>query len=257
MRYVKILTALLAAALLALLAGCGNTPSQESASSALSSPSLWYVSKYPAGTKVQITQILYFSSGSVTTYNASPGFTYSQILGKSRQQILSEALSMDKSQFEKSVLSDVASFEQIISTQKSIEAGAETAAGASQAQGNAQARAGQVSSARAAIAAAQKSIENVKAAAYRAPSPVPYTLSGSTLSFTAPEASGGDLASSCQQSLSCSTVLSSPYKDQTFSFALSSAPVIEAGGKAFSGFRVGVGADASYIQTESGDQFEL
>ena len=239
------------------MAGCGNTPAQESASSALSSPSLWYVSKYPAGTKVKITQILYFSSGRVTPYNASPGFTYSQILGKSRQAILSEALSMDKSQFEKSVKSDVASFEQIISTQKSIEEGASVAAGASSAEGNEQARAGQISSAQAAIAAAQKSIENVEAASYKAPSPVPYTLSGSTLSFTAPEASGGELASSCQQSLSCSSVLPSPYKEQTFSYSLSPAPVIEAGGKPFSGFRVGVGADASYIQTESGDQFEL
>ncbi|MBO6003652.1 MAG: hypothetical protein J6P35_01625 [Aeriscardovia sp.] len=257
MRYVKILVALLAAGALLLLAGCGNTPSQESASSALSSPSLWYMSQYPAGTKVAISQILYFSSGKVTAYNTSQNFTYSQVIGKSQQAILTDALSMDKSQFEKSVQSDVSYFDQVISSQKSIIQEANVAMGASSAQGNAAARESQISNAQAAIEAAQKSIANVQAAAFQAPSPVPYTLSGSTLSFSAPEASGGQAASSCTQSISCSAVLSSPYKDQQFSFSLSPAPVVQAEGKSFSGFRVGVGSSATYLQTEADKQFEL
>ena len=77
MRYMKYLSALLLGPLLILpfMAGCGNTPSQESASQAFSSPSVWFVSTYPAGSKVPITQILYITSGDVTIYNTTSGFT--------------------------------------------------------------------------------------------------------------------------------------------------------------------------------------
>ena len=257
MRYMKYLAAFLALPLLVLpfLAGCGNTPSQESASEAFSSPSLWYVSAYPAGSKVKISKILYFSSGSVTLYNAAPGFSYAQIFGKGRAEILKEALDMDKEQFEKSVKSDVESFDQIISTQKSIEAGAQTAMASSSAAGNAAARQTQIQNAQSAIEAAQKSIENVQNAAFKAPSPVPYTLSGSTLSFSAPEAMGGELASSCSQQLSCSAVLKSPYKNEDFSFDLTPAFVVKAGGEPFSGFRIGAGSSATYLQTRSNSRF--
>ncbi|MBQ1298977.1 MAG: hypothetical protein IIY27_00725 [Aeriscardovia sp.] len=257
MRYIKYLSALLLGPLLILpfLAGCGNTPSQESASQAFSSPSVWFVSNYPAGSKVQISQILYFSSGNVTAYNATPGFTYAQIFGKSSQAILQDALSMDKAQFEKSVESDVASLNQIISTQKAIETGAQTAMASSSAQGNAAARQSQIRNAQSAIEAAQKSIENVQNAAFEAPSPVPYTLSGSTLSFSAPEASGGETAACSQQQLSCSAVLSSPYKTEDFSFDLTPSFVVRAGNKPFSGFRVGTGSSATYLQTQSNNRF--
>lgn len=259
MRYMKYLSALLLGPLLILpfLAGCGNTPSQESASQAFSSPSVWFVSTYPAGSKVPISQILYFSSGSVTAYNTTSGFTYAQIFGKSKEEILKDALNMDKAQFEQSVKSDVASFNQIISTQKAIESGARTAMASSSAQGNSAARQSQIQNARNAIEAAQRSIENVQNAAFKAPSPVPYTLSGSTLSFSAPEASGGQTASCSQQQLSCSAVLESPYKTENFSFELSPSFVVKAGNEPFSGFRVGTGSSATYLQTQSNNRYSL
>lgn len=257
MRYIKYLTAFLIGPILFLpfLAGCGNTPSQESASEAFSSPSLWYVSSYPAGSKVSISQILYFSSGNVTAYNTTSGFTYEQTFGKSEKEILQEALSMDKDQFEKSVKSDIASFNQIISTQKAIETGAMTAMASSSAPGNAAARQSQIQNAKSAIAAAQESIKNVRNASFNPPLPVPYSLSGSLLSFSAPEASGGETASCSQQQLSCSGVLNSPYKTETFSFNLTPSLVIKVENKPFSGFRIGAGSGAKYLQTQSDNRF--
>lgn len=242
---------------LPFMAGCGNTPSHESASEAFTSPSLWYVSAYPAGSKVRISQILYFSSGKVTIYNTTSDFTYSRILGEGKEKILGEALSMDKAQFEKKVKSDVASLNQIISTQKSIETGARVAMESSSAPGNAAARQDQIKNAQSAIESAEKSIQNVQNAVFKDPHPVPYSLSGDLLSFSAPEVSGGETAFCSQQQLSCSAVLNSPYKTKTFSFHLTPSLVVQVGNKPFSGFRVGIGSSATYLQTQSDNLFTL